>query len=115
MEHSIFKEPEKKKIEIILLGQRLALRSDRDEEYLQSLAHFVTNQIEDVRKGTRAISSHQTVLLVCLRLADRLKQTEEELERVRSLIRDKAGHVLKDVESALFELKKNNYNFEDTP
>lgn len=108
MEKSIFKEDEKKKVEVVLLGQRLALKSDRSEAYLQKLANFVADQIEDVRKSSRSISSHQSVLLIALKLADMLKQREDELFELRDVLRKKAALALSDVESALNDLKGKN-------
>jgi cell division protein ZapA (FtsZ GTPase activity inhibitor) len=105
MDTSIFKEEEKKKVEVVLLGQRLALRSNRSESYLQKLANFITDQIEDVRKGSRSISSHQSALLISLKLADLLKQKEEELFELKELIRKEASNALSDVETALSDLK----------
>lgn len=106
MEKSIFKEEEKKKVEVVLLGQRLALRSNRSESYLQKLANFVADQIEDVRKSSRSISTHQSVLLIALKLADLLKQREDELFELKDIIRKKASLALSDVETALFDLKQ---------
>src|SRR5580704_12314656 len=105
MEKSIFKEEEKKKVEVMLLGQRLALRSNHSEPYLQKLANFVADQIEEVRKGSRSISTHQSVLLITLKLADMLKQREDELFELKDLIRKKASLALSDVETALKDLK----------
>jgi cell division protein ZapA (FtsZ GTPase activity inhibitor) len=105
MDKSIFKEEEKKKVEVVLLGQRLALRSNRSESYLQKLANFVADQIEDVRKGSRSISTHQSVLLIALKLADMLKQREDELFELKDIIRKKASLALSDVETALCDLK----------
>lgn len=105
MDKSIFKEEEKKKVEVVLLGQRLALKSDRSEAYLQKLANFVADQIEDVRKGSRSVSTHQSVLLIALKLADMLKQREDELFELKNNIRQKATLALSDVETALGELK----------
>ena len=111
MDKSIFKDEEKKKVEVILLGQRLALRSNLSEVYLQKLANFVADQIEDVRKSSRSISTHQSVLLIALKLADMLKQREDELFELRDIIRKKASLALTDVESALSELKlKDDFN-----
>jgi cell division protein ZapA (FtsZ GTPase activity inhibitor) len=114
MNKSIFKEEEKKKVEVVLLGQRLALKSDKSESYLQKLANFVAEQIEDIRKTSRTISSHQSVLLVALKLADMLKQREDELFELKDIIRKKASLALSDVEYALSELKKEN-NSDDQP
>lgn len=115
MEKSIFKEEEKKKVEVVLLGQRLALKSDRSESYLQKLANFVADQIEDVRKSSRSISSHQSVLLIALRLADLLKQREDELFELKDIIRKKATLALSDVETALSDLKLKTDSETDSP
>ncbi len=106
MDKSIFKEEEKKKVEVVLLGQRLALRSNRGEVYLQKLANFVAEQIEEVRKSSRSISTHQSVLLIALKFADLLKQREDELFEIKDVIRKKATLALSDVETALTDLKQ---------
>lgn len=105
MDKSIFKDDDKKKVEVVLLGQRLALKSDRSESYLQKLANFVADQIEEVRKSSRTVSSHQSVLLIALKLADMLKQREDELFELKDVIRKKASLALSDVETALNDLK----------
>lgn len=120
MEQSVFKEQEKKKVEVVLLGQRLSLRSDRSEAYLQKLANFVADQIEEIRKSSRGISTNQSVLLIALKLADLLKQKEDELFELKEIIRKKASTALSEVETALSDLKikvdvesiKNNPNDE---
>lgn len=108
MAESIFKDEERKKVEVVLLGQRLSLRSNRSEQYLQKLANFVADQIEDVRRGSRSISTHQSVLLICLKLADMLKQKEEELFELKNSLGKKASSALFDVENALNDLKIKN-------
>lgn len=112
MEKSIFKDDEKKeekkKVEVVLLGQRLALRTNRSEAYLQKLANFVSDQIEDVRKSSRSISTHQSVLLIAIKLADMLKTREDELFELKDIIRQKASLALEDVETALTDLKLKN-------
>lgn len=115
MDKSIFKEDEKKKVEVVLLGQRLALRSDRSESYLQKLANFVADQIEEVRKGSRSISSHQSVLLIALKLADMLKQREDELFELKDVIRKKTSLALSDVETALSDLKTKGLEESEQP
>ncbi len=106
MEKSIFKEEEKKKVEVVLLGQRLALKSNRSEAYLQKLANFVADQIEGIRKSSRTISGNQSVLLIALQLADMLKQREDELFELKDIIRKKAALALTDVETALSDLRQ---------
>lgn len=106
MEKSIFKEEEeKKKVEVVLMGQRLALKSNRSEAYLQKLANFIADQVEAIRKSSRSISTNQSILLVTLKLADMLKTREDELFELKELIRQKASLALSDVETALTNLK----------
>lgn len=88
----------KEKVEISLLGQRFSLRSDKNEEYVQALAKFVTQQLDDVRKQSRATSTHHVALLTTLNLADLLFQREEEIRRLKSEIRTKTEDAIKELD-----------------
>jgi len=104
-ENSVFKDVEKRKVEVVLLGQRLSLRTDRSEAYLQKLANFLSDQVEEIRKNSRSISTNQSLLLMSLKLADLLKQREDELFELKEIIRKKAISAISDVENALNDLK----------
>lgn len=91
----------KRKYEVSLMGQRFTLRSERDEEYVQNLAKFVAQQIEEIRRKTRTVSTHQVALLVALNLADQLFQQNAKQVENKSLIQQKLDTALHQVDNAL--------------
>jgi cell division protein ZapA len=96
--------PAKKKVDVLLMGQRFSVRSDRDEGYIDSIARTVNQQLDDIRRNTRTVSTHHVALLAALNLADELARTKEALAQVemhKAELADKAQAALHEVESAL--------------
>jgi len=82
-------------VEISILGKKLILTSDADEEYIKEVANFVNERLEEARKKSPAGTMPLTVaILGALDVADEYfkargqsKFLKEELEkRVDSLI-----------------------------
>ena len=94
----------KRKVDVSLLGQRFTVRTERDDEYVASLARHVSRQLDEVRKQTRAVSTHHLALLVALNLADQLFQREEELLKLKQGLRVKTNDILQNVKTALAHL-----------
>ena len=94
----------KRKVEVSLLGQRFTVRTERDDEYVAALARHVSRQLEDIRKQTRAVSTHHLALLVSLNLADQLFQKEEEFLRLKQEMKAKTNDILANVKTALGHL-----------
>jgi cell division protein ZapA (FtsZ GTPase activity inhibitor) len=63
-------------------GQRIVLRSDRDEAYLMALALEVNACIESVRRSSPTTGLPQVMALVAMQLAERAL-TAEQTERLR--------------------------------
>ena len=91
----------KRKIDVTLLGQRFSVRSERDEAYVHALAGFVGRRFEELKRVTRASSSHQLSLLVALNLADELFQAEERASLTREEIRKQTGSLVEKLARAL--------------
>lgn len=97
----------KRKVEVSLLGQRFAVRSDRDEAYLHQVASFVNRKFEDLRRQSRTATSHQLALLVAMNLADELFRNEERHAGVRRELQSRTERVLASVDAALAEMARH--------
>ncbi len=62
----------KREIELSIAGQRLKIRTDEDEEYMQQLATHVDEQMRELGRGQRGTTSLNVALLAALRIADEL-------------------------------------------
>lgn len=107
----------KKKVEVLLMGQRFTVRSDRDEKYIDQISRVVNEQLDDIRRNTRTISTHHVALLAALNLADELARTKEalqaaqaqaqsqpdtsQLDELKQRLAQKAQATLHEVETAL--------------
>lgn len=105
MENTILKEEDQKTTcKITIVGHKMALRSEHSQDHLQKLANYVTNQVNAIQGASSSISTHQSVLLVALQFADMINQKNNELNKLKDIIRKKASLALLDVENALDEL-----------
>lgn len=91
----------KRKVEVSLQGQQFTLKSDKSDEYLQSLANFVTERLEDIRQNSRIASSHNVAMLLCLNLADQLFEKEQELANLKSSLEARTEEALREVQNVL--------------
>jgi len=94
----------KRKVDVLLQGQRFTIRSDRDDMYIEHLSRMVNEQLDDIKRNTRTVSSHHIALLAALNIADELIRSRESLakaEELQALLRQKAQAGLREVDSAL--------------
>jgi cell division protein ZapA len=94
----------KRKVEVLLMGQRFTVRSDRDDKYIEGLSRIVNEQLEDIKNNARTVSSHHIALLAALNIADELARMREkvaQLEAMQAAMAKKAQATLNEVETAL--------------
>ena len=65
-------------IEVDILGQRYKIRSDEDEEYIQRLADYLCEKIDEVQKSSKTVATHNIVVLAALNITDSLFKLEEK-------------------------------------
>lgn len=97
----------KRKVEVTLLGQRFAVRSDRDEAYLHQVASFVNRKYDELQRQARTATSHQLALLVAMNLADEMFRNEERHADVRQELQSRTERVLASVDAALAEMSRH--------
>ncbi len=84
----------KKSFDVTILNQKLTLKSEADERYVQRVADCVNKKIHDILSNTQSVSTLRVAILAALnvaddyhRLLDKRKKTETELEkRIQELI-----------------------------
>ena len=91
----------KKKMDVVLLGQRFTIRSEHTSEHVQMLTKFVTRQLEMLKRQTKTVSTHQLALLVALNLADELFQRDGQVLDLKTKLRAKTERILKEVKETL--------------
>ena len=72
----------KNSVEINILGQKLTLRSDENEEYVRAVEGYLMRKIEEVKQKTKAVATLDLALLVALNVTGELISVKDKLEGV---------------------------------
>jgi cell division protein ZapA len=81
--------------EVKILGQRYKVRSDEKEDYVQGLAEFVNEQLNEVQKGTKTVATHNIAILAALNIADTLFKLREEDTQFKKEVKERVRRILK--------------------
>jgi cell division protein ZapA len=59
-------------VEIKVFGQVYTVKTDTDEEHIQTVARYVNEKMDEVIKNTKSVSSINVAILTALNIADDL-------------------------------------------
>lgn len=84
----------KKEVEIKVMGQKFLVRSDSNEEYVNEVASFVDEKVNEVLKTSKSVASLNVAILAAMNIADeflrykgkREKKLEEAGKRIKDII-----------------------------
>ena len=60
----------KKTTEIGIMGQKFTIKSDSDEDYVQRIAGYVDQKINEVMQSTKSVASLNVAILAAMNIAD---------------------------------------------
>jgi cell division protein ZapA len=89
-------------VEVTILGRRIRIRSDDDDDYIREVADYVNERMEEVQKATQTTASMNVAILVAMNIADDLfkaqgrnrtlsKEISLQVEQIISYIDEKLG------------------------
>lgn len=90
--------PEKRAVKLELLGRRFTVRSDDDDEYIQSLVEFVNRKLTEIRDATGRIDVDSIALLAALDIADALFRERHQAKELRREVKEKSRRLLESME-----------------
>jgi cell division protein ZapA len=75
------------KVNVVMGGQIITLKSNEPPEYLQRVAHYADQKIEEIKSKSvmAAIDDHVRSLLVALNIADDYHKASDKYQRLDSL------------------------------
>jgi cell division protein ZapA len=65
-------------VEIKVFGQTYTVKTDAEEEYIQEVAKYVNEKMEEVLKKTKSVSTVNVAILTALNIADDLLREREK-------------------------------------
>ena len=65
-------------VEIKVFGQIYTVKTDAEEDYIQEVAKYVNEKMEEVLKKTKSVSTLNVAILTALNIADDLLREKEK-------------------------------------
>ena len=86
-------------VEVKILGQKVTLRSDDEEEYIRRVAEYVDEKMREVSQAAAPRGKYTVAMLVALNIADEYHRLKENHDTVTSRV----DRLIERVESVLSE------------
>lgn len=65
-------------VEIKVFGQTYTVKTDAEEDYIQEVAKYVNEKMEEILKKTKSVSTLNVAILTALNIADDLLREREK-------------------------------------
>ncbi len=91
----------KKSYEVSILNQKITIKSDADERYIQKVADYVNKKIYDIVNNTKSVSTLNVAILTALNLADDLFKLNDMKKEKNLLVEKKIKNILSLIEDKI--------------
>lgn len=96
-------------VEIKVFGQTYTVKTDAEENYIQEVAKYVNEKMDEVLKKTKSVSTLNVAILTALNIADDLLKEKEKrinlLREVKAKSKDLVEKI--DIKMGGMDLEKN--------
>src|SRR4030042_5890476 len=96
-------------VEIKVFGQTYTVKTDAEEDYIQEVAKYVNEKMDEVLKKTKSVSTMNVAILTALNISDDLLKEKKErivlLQEIEARSKDLVEKI--DIKMGGMELEKN--------
>jgi cell division protein ZapA len=96
-------------VEIKVFGQTYTVKTEAEEDYIQEVAKYVNEKMDEVLKKTKSVSTLNVAILTALNIADDLLKEREKrialLQEIEARSKDLVEKI--DIKMGGMELEKN--------
>ena len=96
-------------VEIKVFGQTYTVKTEAEEDYIQEVAKYVNEKMDEVLKKTKSVSTLNVAILTALNIADDLIKEKKErialLQEIEARSKDLVEKI--DIKMGGMELEKN--------
>ncbi len=85
---------ESSKVRVNILGQTYNVKGDASPDYIEQLADYVNEKVEEVSRNLSSVNSLQVAILVSLNIADEYFQMKKINTGIEGAIEDKAREII---------------------
>lgn len=77
-------------VKVVIYNQTYSLRSDHDPAYIQELARYINERMNEIAHATMTVDSLRVAILAALQIADELFQSRSEIEQTERELAEKS-------------------------
>jgi cell division protein ZapA len=85
-------------VEIKVFGQTYTVKTDAEEDYIQEVARYVNEKMEEVLTKTKSVSTLNVAILTALNIADDLLKEKEKRTALRREVEAKSKDLVEKIE-----------------
>jgi cell division protein ZapA len=85
-------------VEIKIFGQTYTVKTDEEEAYIQQVAGYVNEKMEEVLRKTRSVSTLNVAILTALNIADDLLRERDKREALVKEVETKSKSLIEKIE-----------------
>ena len=91
-------DKEQRYVEIKVFGQTYTVKTDEEEGYVQQVARYVNEKMEDVLKKTRSVSTLNVAILTALNIADDLLREKDKRMTLLREVETKSKNLVEEID-----------------
>jgi len=88
-------------VEVNIFGQDYTVKTDADKEYIQKIAKYVDEKMDEIVRNTKTVSTLNTAILAALNIADDFFKEMEKREELLSEVENRSREIVKTIETQL--------------
>lgn len=85
-------------VEIKVFGQIYTVKTDAEEDYIQEVAKYVNEKIEEVLRKTKSVSTLNVAILTALNIADDLLREREKRTALVHEVEARSNDLVQEIE-----------------
>lgn len=86
-------------VQIEVMGQKYSLKGTHDRAYVKRVEQFINKKIQEIKGAGASITSYNLIVLVALNLVDDYLQKEDEVNKLRDFVENKADGLISLIDS----------------
>ncbi len=85
-------------VKVYILGQEYVVKSEEGEDYVQKVATYVNEQIENIIETTKTVTTFKVAILAAMRIADEYFKEMEKNKRLVDFVENRSKNLLEKIE-----------------
>ncbi|NIS62952.1 MAG: cell division protein ZapA [Proteobacteria bacterium] len=88
-------------VEVNIFGQDYTIKTDADAEYIQRIAKYVDEKMDEIVRNTKTVSTLNTAILAALNIADDFFKELEKRKEILAEVENRSMEIVKTIDTQL--------------